>query len=140
MKRSLTHLALTALACATLAACASTRTLNLRVESASGEPMPGAYVTASPLGISASPLPVSGENLRQVQAAPGVGAVADREGNLRLTIDAQYDHELRLQPPPMSDDARDGLAWTWIYRANRDDLTPADNNRDDKLSPTIKLK
>ena len=99
-----------------LAGCAGTRALDIRVESAEGDPMAGAFVMAAPIGISTSPLPVSLENLREVESASGTGGATDRNGRLRLTIEGGYDYELRVQPSPMSEAAKRGMSWIWIYR------------------------
>ena len=100
---------------AALGGCASTRTIDLHVESYTGGPMVGALVTALPLGISSSPLPISSENLRQAGANTGTGGVTDRGGDVRLTIESSYDYEIRVQPPPTGELAGRGINWTWVF-------------------------
>ena len=128
------------LASATIAlgACASSRTVTLSVTEPDGAPMAGALVNASPIGLSVSPLPVSSENLREADIQRGTGGVTDRDGTVRLTMESPYEYEIRLQPNPMGEDARRGVAWLWAIGGDGA-ITPIDGLSRGEDRPVIRI-
>ncbi len=137
--RTATTLLLSALG-ALLGGCASTRTIDLHIETVEGTPMGGALVTALPLGISSSPLPLSAENLRQAGSNTGTGGVTDLEGNVRLTIESSYDYEIRVQPPPSGELASRGIAWSWVFNHENSALDTPLGTAPRPSRPTLRLK
>lgn len=99
-----------------LGACASSRSVELRLTDGDGVPMHGALVNASPIGLSVSPLPVSGDNIREAEIERGTGGVTDRSGAVRLALESPFEYEIRVQPNPLSDEASVGVAWLWTIR------------------------
>jgi len=122
-----------------LGACASVRTLDFRIETRNGEPIVGALVNATPLGVSPSPLPVSFENLKQAGANRGTGGVSDRAGALRLTLESAYEYELRVQPAPMSAESLNGDAWLWTLAADGATLRPRAGRTGEAHRPVLVL-
>jgi len=98
---------LTLLFATTLIGCASTRTVRMHIETPAGGPMIGALINAAPLGISISPLPITTDNIHEAKTQKGTGGVTDRTGTIRLTLETEFAYEIRVQPSPLSDDARD---------------------------------